>query len=133
VETCLECARGFVVQAKLLAIEEKEVYALESKLQILDSKILALCKALKDAKKYRLAFQKLSTTGGSRSDLIISNPTPTTHPTTRTTKVSILIVNLDPCSICKFFYATMNLWWCLVIVCTTYGALQSMCTCLLVA
>ncbi len=90
-EACLECAHGFVVQSKLLTFEEKEVHAFESKLQILDSKILPLHKALEDAKKYGLTFQKLSIIGGSRSDLIISNPMPTTHLTTRRTKFSILI------------------------------------------
>jgi hypothetical protein len=47
------------VHAKLFVFEDKEVYALESKLQILDSKILPLCKALEEVKKYRLAFQKI--------------------------------------------------------------------------
>jgi len=123
VEACLECAHGFVAQEKLLAFEEKEVHAFESKLQILDSKILPLHKALEDVKKYGLTFQKISITGGSKSDLIIFNPTPTTRLTTRTTKFSILIINLDPCSICNTFMPTMNLWWYLVIICTTYGAL----------
>jgi hypothetical protein len=44
-------------------------------------KILPLHKALEEAKKYRLAFQNISTISGLRRDLIISNPTPTTHPT----------------------------------------------------
>ncbi len=84
-EACLEHACGFFVHAKLFAFEEKEVYALESQLQILDSKILPLRKALEEVKKYQLAFQKLSANGGFKSDLIISNPTPT-H-STRTTKL----------------------------------------------
>jgi hypothetical protein len=89
----------------LLTFEKKEVYALKSKLQILDSKIQPLQKALEEAKKYQLAFQKNSANGHFKSDLIISNPTPTTHSTTRTTNFSTLIVDLDPCPICKTFYA----------------------------
>jgi hypothetical protein len=66
---------------------------------------MSLGKSIDEVQKYQLALEEFVGIVGTGSDPIISTPKPKINPTTRTTKFSILIIDLhDPCPICNNFY-----------------------------
>jgi hypothetical protein len=77
-ETCLEHARELVVQAKILAAEEKEYFGLLSKYHTLDSHISSKTQSLEQPRKCHATLVNYSVNGNG-NNLIFSIPKPIPH------------------------------------------------------